>query len=326
MLSKQNKTKLGIFLLICGLLLTFSTLISRSLFNFLFPPKLAFKNYQVKETKPEDKYPVRIKILHRTVRDEVKNLDLDLAVVPQKIIAKQWPVASDSANYLVGSGVPGERGNIVIYGHALNNIFGPILNIQNNDEIILETKDKKIYKYKVGEIKVVWPLNKEVIEPTNEEILTVYTCYGLFDTQRFVVVAKPAVSKREMGEVKRVIDGDTIELTDGRRVRYIGINTPEMSDPRKKVECFGREAKEKNKELVEGKIVELEKDISEKDIYGRYLRYVYVNGIFINEYLVEQGFANTMTIPPDVKYQKLFLEKEKQAREEKRGLWGKCKI
>lgn len=142
---------------------------------------------------------------------------------------------------------------------------------------------------------------------------------------------------REVTMVKQVIDGDTIELKDGRRVRYIGINTPEVDYSTPGVEgpkpqglkeglkdCFGKEAKEINKELIEGKMVELEKDVSETDKYGRYLRYVYVDGIFINDWLVENGFAKAMTIPPDVKFAELFKEKERLAREEKRGLWGKC--
>src|SRR3990172_7201954 len=82
--------------------------------------------------------------------------------------------------------------------------------------------------------------------------------------------------KREKVKVTRVIDGDTIELGDGRRVRYIGIDTPETVDPRKPVECFGKEAAAKNRELVDGKMVEMEKDASETDKYGRLLRYIYV--------------------------------------------------
>lgn len=138
---------------------------------------------------------------------------------------------------------------------------------------------------------------------------------------------------REVVTVKRVIDGDTIELKDNRRVRYIGINAPEVDystpgvegpKPQGLKDCFGKEAKEINKELIEGKMVELEKDVSETDKYGRYLRYVYVDGIFINDWLVENGFAKMMTIPPDVRFAKTFKEKERLAREEKRGLWGEC--
>ena len=125
-------------------------------------------------------------------------------------------------------------------------------------------------------------------------------------------------------KVTRVIDGDTIELETGQKVRYIGINTPETVDPRKPAECFGREASEKNKELVEGKIVELEKDISETDKYQRLLRYVYVDGVLVNDYLVRQGFANASSYPPDVKHQEQFLEAEQEARKDNRGLWAAC--
>lgn len=124
--------------------------------------------------------------------------------------------------------------------------------------------------------------------------------------------------------VKRVVDGDTIELEDGRRVRYIGMDTPELKDQRETVECFTKEAMEKNKELVEGKKVRLEKDVSETDKFGRLLRYVYVNEVFINDYLIRQGYASVATFPPDVKYQSQFVEAEREAREFKRGLWYNC--
>ena len=130
--------------------------------------------------------------------------------------------------------------------------------------------------------------------------------------------------KEEAYLVKRVIDGDTIELEGGQRVRYIGINTPETSDPRKSIECFGQEAKEENKKLVEGKKVRLEKDISETDQYQRLLRYVYIQDLFVNEYLVKEGFARVSTFPPDVKFQTLFKEAENMAREKNKGLWSDC--
>lgn len=124
--------------------------------------------------------------------------------------------------------------------------------------------------------------------------------------------------------VSRVIDGDTIELQNGEKVRYIGIDTPETLDPRKPVQCFGKESSAKNKELVEGKEVRLVKDVSERDKYGRLLRYVYVGDVFINEKLVAEGYAHAFTYPPDVAYGQLFIEKERVARENKLGLWGGC--
>lgn len=124
--------------------------------------------------------------------------------------------------------------------------------------------------------------------------------------------------------VTRVIDGDTIELSIGQKVRYIGIDTPETVDPRKPVQCFGQEAKEENKKLVEGKIVRLEKDVSETDKFGRLLRYVYVDSVFVNDYLVRNGFSYAAAFPPDVKYSKQFVQAQEEARINNRGLWKSC--
>ena len=127
-------------------------------------------------------------------------------------------------------------------------------------------------------------------------------------------------------KVTRVIDGDTIEIEGGEHVRYIGIDTPETVDPRKPVQCFGIEASKKNKELVEGKTVRLEKDITDRDKYNRLLRYVWVDSLFVNLELVKQGFATSYSYPPDIKYQKEFLAAEKEAREAERGLWKACTV
>ena len=129
---------------------------------------------------------------------------------------------------------------------------------------------------------------------------------------------------RQRAKVIRVIDGDTIEIEGGQKVRYIGIDTPETVHPDMKVQCFGKEATDKNKELTEGKTVELEKDISETDKYGRLLRYVYINDLFVNDYLVRQGFAHASSYPPDIKYQDRFRQAEQEAMANNRGLWGAC--
>ena len=129
----------------------------------------------------------------------------------------------------------------------------------------------------------------------------------------------------ERTHVKRVIDGDTLEIESGQKVRYIGIDTPELHDPRKPVGCFGEEAKSANSALVEGKDVRLEKDVSETDKFGRLLRYVYVGDVMVNEYLVRQGFAHVATFPPDVAHQSLLLQAQQEAHENLRGLWSACK-
>lgn len=137
------------------------------------------------------------------------------------------------------------------------------------------------------------------------------------------VLGEKAASEAAIIVVK-VIDGDTIEVEEKKKVRYIGINTPELHDPRKKVECFGKEAAIMNSDLVEGKEVRLEKDVSDTDRYGRLLRYVYIGDLFVNDYLVRQGYALASSYPPDIKYAQQFRAAELEARENNRGLWSNC--
>lgn len=129
--------------------------------------------------------------------------------------------------------------------------------------------------------------------------------------------------------VTKVIDGDTIELENGSIVRLLGIDTPETKDPRKPVQCFGKEAANESRKLINGRHVILEKDISETDKYGRLLRYIFLpiedgSLLFVNDYLIREGFAKVLTYPPDVKYTEQFLEAQREAKDKKRGLWGRC--
>jgi micrococcal nuclease len=121
--------------------------------------------------------------------------------------------------------------------------------------------------------------------------------------------------------VAHVIDGDTIELASGVRVRYIGVDTPEIHHPRKPVQYYGREAAEFHRRLVEGMDVRLEYDVERKDRYGRTLAYVYLDTLFVNAELVRQGYAQILTIPPNVKYASLFLSLQRRARANRQGLW-----
>lgn len=136
---------------------------------------------------------------------------------------------------------------------------------------------------------------------------------------------KLAVGDRQRVQVLSVTDGDTIRVSiEGRStpVRYIGIDTPETVDPRTTVQCFGQQATAANRRLVEGRTIELEKDVSETDKYDRLLRYVWIDGKMVNEELVRDGYARSSSYPPDVKYQDRFRALEAEARAAGRGLWG----
>lgn len=116
--------------------------------------------------------------------------------------------------------------------------------------------------------------------------------------------------------VIKIVDGDTLDLSNSERVRLIGINTPERGE-----ECY-KEATEKLKEIALWREVELEKDVSEKDRYGRSLYYIYADGNFINLQMVRLGYALAYEYPPDVKYAAEIKDAENRAKVEKIGcLW-----
>lgn len=132
-------------------------------------------------------------------------------------------------------------------------------------------------------------------------------------------------SRSETATVVRVIDGDAIEVDlDGWRytVRYIGINTPETNRPSRGVEFYGPEASARNRELVEGKTVRMELDVSSTDRFDRLLRYVYVDDEMVNATLISEGFAVASAFPPDTKFADRFENIQIQAMENRRGAWA----
>lgn len=138
-------------------------------------------------------------------------------------------------------------------------------------------------------------------------------------------------SKLEKAKVIRVVDGDTIEIDGGQKVRFIGMNTPESTT---KHEPYGEEASNYTKSQLDGKTIWLEKDTSDKDKYGRLLRYIWLevptkenddNEIrtkMFNAILVINGYAQVATYPPDVKYQEYFVKYNSEARDNNKGLWA----
>lgn len=126
-------------------------------------------------------------------------------------------------------------------------------------------------------------------------------------------------------KVTKVIDGDTFQIDTGQKVRYVGINTPEIQTN----ECYATEAGEINEDMIIGREVRLEKDTSDADKYGRLLRYVYVDEgadgwEMVNNELVKIGLAKVETIAPDTKHKDDFIQSETYAKENNLGLWGKC--
>jgi micrococcal nuclease len=123
-----------------------------------------------------------------------------------------------------------------------------------------------------------------------------------------------------------VVDGDTIVLTGGERVRYIGVDTPESVKPGTPVQCYAKAASHANERMVAGEPVRLRFDAERRDRYGRLLAYVYraSDGLFVNAELVRRGYAVTLTIPPNVAHAAEFAHLARSARRAGRGLWSAC--
>ena len=116
----------------------------------------------------------------------------------------------------------------------------------------------------------------------------------------------------------RVVDGDTIVIEGGERVRYIGMDTPELEGAEPGAEA----ATEANRELVEGREVRIVLDVEHRDQYGRLLAYVYADGVFVNAELLRRGLAQLVTYPPNVRHEAQFRGLQREARQAGRGLWA----
>ena len=127
--------------------------------------------------------------------------------------------------------------------------------------------------------------------------------------------------------VTRAVDGDTVEVRIGRRrdeVRYIGVDTPETVKPDTPVQCFGPQASRFNHGLVEHRRVRLVFGVERRDVYGRLLAYVYLDGRLVNAELIRRGLARTLTIPPNDRFAGRLKRLEMAAARAGRGLWGAC--
>jgi len=153
----------------------------------------------------------------------------------------------------------------------------------------------------------------------------------LFLLSLFLILACSQFNYSQI-KVIEVIDGDTVRLSNGKLLRYIGLDTPEVriknkgGDFKYQPQPFSLEAKEFNRKLVEGKDVRIEFDIEKADRYGRLLGYCFVDKIFVNARLIEQGYAVLYTYPPNVKYVDLLVASQKKAQRTKKGLWGSFAI
>lgn len=187
--KKKLKIIVNLFNKLFGLIL-----VSAALLIIIFPwssltpkSKISEKNpivinSKLLEAKPNDKLPVRILI---------PGSDIDLPVAPSKIVNGYWELSETTASYGLGSGTPGTGSNTVIFAHAREGLFYNLKSVKKGDTIYVFTKNKW-YRYKTVKITAVYPDQTEVIKPTKNETLTLYTCSGFNDEKRLIVTAVSA--------------------------------------------------------------------------------------------------------------------------------------
>jgi micrococcal nuclease len=162
------------------------------------------------------------------------------------------------------------------------------------------------------------PIDKNMIEPSPDEAAS-----------QSSGAVQGASTGRQVGQVVKVVDGDTIDVEIGGvrdKIRVIGINTPEVVDPRRPVQCFGKEASNFAKQILSGKTVQLESDPTQadRDKYKRLLRFVFLNdgAVDYGKLAIQEGYANEYTYDTPYKYQSEYKKAEREARNAKKGLWA----
>ena len=130
---------------------------------------------------PEASFPIQILI---------PKVKINLPVSPAKAEGENWEISQTGASYLLGSGIPGQKGNVVIFGHNKNSLLGPVRWLVPGDQIKLINQKNEEFIYKVIEKKTVSSKQIDILTPSGDARLTLYTCSGFLDKERLVLVAK----------------------------------------------------------------------------------------------------------------------------------------
>lgn len=217
----------------------------------------------------------------------------------------------------------------VFLSHSIDNIYSLIFLGIFLVTLIPFTQKKiyKAFKIRFSGSKILFSLILLLLTIYSSSLKNAFLDTSLKSELLPTITSAPDSIAKDFFRVVRVVDGDTIEVTKNNvksTIRLIGVDTPELLDPRKTVECFAKEASEKTKSILTNQNVYLEIDPTQgdKDKYNRLLRYVFLeNGVNFNKQLLLEGFAHEYTYNLPYKYQNEFKEAENIARITKKGLW-----
>lgn len=193
-LLRDEKKRMRLFFLLAGVLLIGAGLITRphtdTVSKSVSSPNLeSFSGEPVKVDKSLLGEADKDKAKSPPIRIVIPALQIDLPVREAKVVDGFWEVFPDSAAFGLGSAYPDEAGNEVIFAHAREGLFLPLRKAKIGQNITVFTKDKW-YSYKIKDIKEVLPSQTEVIAPTKDAVLTLYTCNGFSDSKRLIVTAE----------------------------------------------------------------------------------------------------------------------------------------
>mgnify|MGYP001589055206 CR=1 FL=1 len=179
--TSYSRQKAGLILILVGLV-CFGVIVSLRTYREYTRKILSFSKIpELKEEISEDLFPTQILI---------SKVRIDFPVFPARASGDTWEISEKGVSYLLGTGVPGRKGNVVIFGHNKNNLFGPIRWLEKDEGIELTNKRDEKFIYKIITTKIVSPDEVWVLSPTEDATLTLYTCTGFLDSKRFIVVAK----------------------------------------------------------------------------------------------------------------------------------------
>lgn len=205
--SWKGKTLLGLFLLFLGLFFFLMPYVKKYSVKNTISTKKVKKNFQQSDkplvSRAIAQFTVNYKIkgenillpatqtdsINKPIRILISKLSIDLPITPSGIKDGLWEISETNASWGEGTAGAGEMGNLVIFAHAREGLFGNLINIKQKDQILIFTKNEW-FTYEVADIKTVDPNQTEYINPTTDATLTLYTCTGFFDTKRLLVIAK----------------------------------------------------------------------------------------------------------------------------------------
>lgn len=185
----QNKKTLGATLVAIGVFLVGVSQLNKTQISLA-------KETNIEEEVVEDNIQIDKGLLNALSEDNlypskiiIPSLNIDLDISPSKIVKGKWEVFEDKAGFGLGSALPGQIGNTVVFAHAREKLFLPLRKIKNDAVVYLFVQDKW-FSYKISEIKEVLPTDVSVIAPTQDETLTLFTCSGFADSKRLIVIGK----------------------------------------------------------------------------------------------------------------------------------------